>query len=358
MARMTIALHKKLEETCEVKVLVGLVNHFLDHANFFGIERRELLLQSTLTEEQLSDSNQCIPLYYFERIIAYTYSICNDPTIALSFFKKMDSTAYGVLGHLVPLSSSLYKAIETLKEFQPLIGCIGDISLQIESEAIYWKWKCRSTDPVFSRCANEYNLSWWLSLIRLVRNEEYCILKAVHFAHSLAKPELQNYYDEFFGCPVYFNQKETALVLSPKSLNMALKTENAGLYDSVRLFASKLLEQQRGEQTFIQQTKAKIYLLLHYDRLSRENVAELLGINVRTLSRKLQLEESSYSKLLDEVRIELAENFLENYQHSILFISKALGFYTSHSFISWFKLQTNLTPNQYRKSLKRKAIED
>lgn len=270
----------------------------------------------------------------------------------------MDSTAYGVLGHLVPLASSLNKAIETLKEFQPLIGCIGDISLQAESDVVYWKWKCRSNDPIFSRCANEYNLSWWLSLLRLVRNEEFSILKAVHFTHSLAKPELQAYYETFFGCPVYFDQAETALLLSPKSLTMTLKTGNAGLYDSVRLFASKLLEQQRVEQNFAQQVKAQIYLLLHHERLSRENVAEQLGVNVRTLSRKLQLEESSYSKLLDEVRFELAVNYLESYQHSVSFISKALGFYTSHSFISWFKLQTQLTPTQYRKNANSKVVED
>ncbi|MEG1032340.1 MAG: AraC family transcriptional regulator [Acinetobacter sp.] len=346
---MTTDLQQKLGEVSECKVLVGLVQHFLEHASFFGISKRELLLQGELTEEQLGDSNQCIPLYHFERIVAYTYKLSNDPLIALSFFKKMDSTAYGVLGHLIPLSSSLNKAIETLIEFQPLIGCIGDISVQLESGTVYWKWKCRSNDPIFVRCANEYNLAWWVKLIRLVRNEDFSILNAVHFTHTLEKPELQHHYEEFFECPVYFGQKETALLLLPKSLNMTLKTGNAGLYDSVRLFASKLLEQQRVEQTFVEQVRAQIYLLLHYDRLSRENVAEQLGINVRTLSRRLQLEDSSYSQLLDEVRFELASNYLENYQHSVLFISKALGFYTSHSFISWFKLQTNLTPTQYRK---------
>lgn len=346
-----------MNDPLECKVLVGLVNHFLDHTNFFGIERQELLRQGGLTEEQLGDSNQCIPLHYFERMVSYTYRTCKDPLIALSFFQKMNSTAYGVLGHLLPLASNLNKAIETLKEFQPLIGCIGDISLQTESELVYWKWDCRSTDPIFSRCANEYNLSWWLSVIRLVRNEDFSVLKAVHFSHSLIKPELHAHYEVFFDCPVYFDQKETALLLLPKSLTMALKTENAGLYDSVRLFASKLLEQQRVEQNFVQQVKSQIYVLLHNERLSRENVAEQLGINVRTLSRKLQLEGSSYSGLLNDVRLDLAVNYLGCYQHSVSFIAKALGFYTSHSFISWFKTQNNLTPSQYRKNLNAKILD-
>lgn len=263
----------------------------------------------------------------------------------------MDSTAYGVLGHLVPLSATLSKAIYTLKEFQPLIGCIGDISIQTESDIVYWKWKCRSKDPIFIRCGTEYNLAWWVSLVRLVRDEGYSVLKAVHFTHTLAAPELQKTYDEFFGCPVYFDQKEAALLLLPKSLNMTLKTANSGLYDSVKIFAQKLLEQQKVEQTFTEQVRAQIYLLLHQQRLSRENVAEQLAVNVRTLSRKLHQEENAYSKILDQVRFELAENYLVNYQHSVAFISKALGFYTSHSFITWFRLQTNLTPTQYRKKL-------
>lgn len=354
---MIVDLHKKIDKTLEIKVLVGLVIHFLEHISFLGIQREDILQHGELNEAQLSDSNQCISLYHFEKMVAYTYKLCKNPLIALDFSQKMDSTAYGVLGHLVPLSASLNNAIETLKEFQPLIGCIGDISLQVESDIVYWKWACRSNDPIFSRCANEYNLAWWVSLIRLVRNEGFSILKAIHFKHSLVKPDLQSYYNNFFECPVYFGQKETALLLSPNSLNMPLRTGNAGLYESVRIFASKLLEQQKVEQTFTQQVKAQIFLLLHKDRLSRENIADLLGVNVRTLSRKLHQDGNSYSRLLDQVRFELAENYLVSHQHSILFISKALGFYNSHSFISWFKQQTNLTPTQYRKKLNSQGVE-
>lgn len=346
---MITDLQKNIDDTPEIQVLIGLVKHFLEHATFFGINRKELLSQGGLTEDQLGDSNQCIPLNYFEKMISYTYNVCNNPLVSLSFSKKMDSTAYGVLGHLVPLSSTLSTAIYTLKEYQPLIGCIGDISIQIKSDIIYWKWKCKSKDPIFIRCGTEYNLAWWVSLVKLVRDEGHPVLKAVHFTHTLATPELQKMYDEFFGCPVYFDQKEAALLLLPQSLDMTLKTANLGLYDSVKIFAQKLLEQQKVEQTFTEQVRAQIYLLLHQQRLSRENVAEQLAVNVRTLSRKLLQEKSAYSKILDQVRFDLAQNYLVNYQHSVVFISKALGFYTSHSFITWFRLQTNLTPTQYRK---------
>lgn len=81
---------------------------------------------------------------------------------------------------------------------------------------------------------------------------------------------------------------------------MTLKTANSGLYILVlKIFAQKLLEQQKVEKTFTEQVRAQIYLLLHQRRLSRENVAEQLAVNVRTLSRKLHQEDNSYSTILD-----------------------------------------------------------
>ena len=169
----------------------------------------------------------------------------------------MDSTAYGVLGHLVPLSATLSKAIYTLKEFQPLIGCIGDISIQTESDIVYWKWKCRSTDPIFIRCATEYNLAWWVSLVRLVHDEGYAVLKAVHFSHTLAAPELQTMYDEFFGCPVYFSQKEAALLLLPKSLNMTLKRQILACMTVSKYLPRNCLNNKKSKKLLLNKSEHK-----------------------------------------------------------------------------------------------------
>ena len=85
---MITDLQKNMDDTLGSQVLVGLVKHFLEHATFFGINRQELLLQGGLTEEQLGDSNQCIPLSYFEKAISYTYNVCKNPLVSLSFSKK------------------------------------------------------------------------------------------------------------------------------------------------------------------------------------------------------------------------------------------------------------------------------
>ena len=85
---MITDFQKNIDETLGSQVLVGLFKHFLEHATLYGINRSELLLQGGLTEEQLGDSNQCIPLSYFEKAVSYTYGILKNPLISLSFSKS------------------------------------------------------------------------------------------------------------------------------------------------------------------------------------------------------------------------------------------------------------------------------
>jgi len=335
-------------------VLVSLIKHILDNAAMFQTSRSALLLASGLEEKLLIDPNACIPLYYLERMVNYCYQLNHDPLISIKLLQQLDPTAYGVLGHLVPLSGTLGDAIEMMQRYQQLIGRIGRISLKRKSNLVYWGWDCNSQDPIFVRCATEYNLGYWSMLVRLVRDNGYPNLLAVHFHHEMTDKNdiaLLSIYEQTFQCPVYFGMPESALILSDKALNLPLKTMNAALYDSVEQLARKLLEQMVIKTTLIEQVKARIRLMLHQGKSSRKMIAVQLGMNERTLSRNLQQEGKTYSQLLNEVRLELAENYLQDKKNTVESITRSLGFNTSHSFISWFRTLTTYTPGQYQKNL-------
>ncbi|MGR2824834.1 AraC family transcriptional regulator [Acinetobacter sp. 1124_18A] len=334
-------------------VLVSLIKHILDNATMFQTSREDLLSASGIDEESLVDPNACIPLYYLERIVTYCYHINHDPLIGLKLLQRLDPAAYGVLGHLVPLSGTLGDAIEMMQRYQQLIGRIGKISLKKESGLIYWGWACRSLNPIFIRCATEYNLGYWSMLVRLVRDNGYPNLLAVHFNHEIANNNLDllRIYEQTFQCPVYFGQPESALILSEKALSMPLRTMNAVLYDTVEQLARKLIKQMTIKTTLAEQVRSRIRLMLHQGKVSRKIIASQLGMNERTLSRNLQLESNSYSQILDEVRFELAKIHLHNKENTVESIAKSLGFNTSNSFINWFRALTSSTPGQYQKNL-------
>ena len=79
-----------------------------------------------------------------------------------------------------------------------------------------------------------------------------------------------------------------------------------------------------------------------------EEIAECLNLSVRTVQRKLQDYDTSYSQVLDAIRKELALTYLRQTQNSALYISERLGFSEQSAFQRAFKRWTGNTPKKYR----------
>ncbi|WP_295893820.1 helix-turn-helix domain-containing protein [uncultured Vibrio sp.] len=75
-------------------------------------------------------------------------------------------------------------------------------------------------------------------------------------------------------------------------------------------------------------------------------VADSLNLSVRTLTRRLSDEGTTFRKLVDNVRLELAMMMLKNQGLSISETSYRLGFADASSFARTFKRWTGLSPQQ------------
>ena len=84
----------------------------------------------------------------------------------------------------------------------------------------------------------------------------------------------------------------------------------------------------------------------------KETVAERLGMNVRTLHRRLADEQQSWQKLLDSVRLQQARHLLTTTSLPQADIAAALGYSDIRSFQRSFKRHTTMTPGQYRNTPK------
>jgi AraC-like DNA-binding protein len=79
-------------------------------------------------------------------------------------------------------------------------------------------------------------------------------------------------------------------------------------------------------------------------------VARGLGLSVRTLSRRLRDEGTSYRAVLEEMRQHSAKRQLARGQRSIAEIAMALGFASSQGFHRAFKRWTGTTAGVYRQN--------
>ena len=83
-------------------------------------------------------------------------------------------------------------------------------------------------------------------------------------------------------------------------------------------------------------------------RATIEQIAQALGMNVRTLQRRLDDSGRTFSDLINEVRRELVLRYMENSRYPLSRIAELLGYSMLSSFTRWFTAQFGVAPVVWR----------
>ena len=96
--------------------------------------------------------------------------------------------------------------------------------------------------------------------------------------------------------------------------------------------------------------KAVIIDQLPCGNVTEASVARALYMSSRTLQRHLQRKDTTYTTLLNEIRQDLAEQYLTEQDISLTEIAFLLGFSESSAFSRAFKRWVGVSPSEYRKA--------
>ena len=78
-------------------------------------------------------------------------------------------------------------------------------------------------------------------------------------------------------------------------------------------------------------------------------MAALLGISAQTLHRRLAASDTSYQKIKDNLRREMAIRQLTEQRMTVEQVAERVGYSESRSFTRAFRHWTGVTPREYRK---------
>ena len=101
----------------------------------------------------------------------------------------------------------------------------------------------------------------------------------------------------------------------------------------------------------ISQVKSAIFELLGSGNLAAEDISNKLHITSRTLRRRLDEEGVSYSEILNDLRQELAKQYIRDDSMSLTEISYMLGFSQPSSLSRAFRLWTGKSPTEMRQNV-------
>jgi AraC-like DNA-binding protein len=167
--------------------------------------------------------------------------------------------------------------------------------------------------------------------------------RAVCFTHG--PPRDIHRYRRAFGCSVQFNSVLNGLTCRSRDLDRAMPMADPQSLRTIQQY----LDSAAGHQpTHGERTTQLILALLPGGRCTAELVAGYLGIDRRTMHRRLGAEGTSFSALMDEVRMEAAQRQLANPQQSIADLAPMLGFSDASAFSRWFAGRFGAPPRRWR----------
>lgn len=254
---------------------------------------------------------------------------------------EFDIAQFGVLRYLVMSAATVDDALVSLARYISI--CVSVIHCRIERQPshILLHFDCAS-----SSLDDGSPVEVWMlrvsGLIGMLLGQPFHPIQ-VAFHHG-PHGDRGEYYKRF-GCPALFRQKNNSLVLSPTTLKQSCTESDPTLHSIMRFYFASLSSSAGQLQN---QVVEYIFLLMPAQRATLVNVAQALGVNPRTLQRRLAADETDFEDLLDGVRRQQALKLLQHPHMGIGEIASALGYRRTGSFCRAYQRWFGITPVKYR----------
>ena len=160
-------------------------------------------------------------------------------------------------------------------------------------------------------------------------------------------------FERVYRCPVVFGAPSGQLVFSNEMLVLPLITADPQLLQTLRPFCEEAARSRNTAAGSLRESVEKeVQRLLPHDRANAEKVAKALALSVRTLSRRLSEEGTTFAEVVDQLRRSLALEYLKEPSVKLAQIAWLLGYEGSTSFHHAFKRWTGRSPSAARNEMR------
>ena len=171
----------------------------------------------------------------------------------------------------------------------------------------------------------------------------------LHFRHSC--PEHVATFRRIFRCSLEFDSGFDGISCTSASLDAPNEFADPELVAHARRLLD-LMPGIRDDDTMTDRVQSTIPFLIANGKANANDVADCLGIPVRTLQRKLISEGQSFSGILNDARRDLAIRYLGNSNQPITAVAHLTGYSALSSFTRWFISEFGMSPRRWRQLMR------
>jgi AraC-like DNA-binding protein len=298
-------------------------------------EAEELLSRENIGPAQYFDPDTRVSHRLMMDLLRFSVD-GGDPEIGLRAGAGIQPGDFAVLEYAARSCSTLREAIGCFARYVGLLTDATEISLVEQGE--HWILRLHATDGVPQLpAANDFILAAADGLAKNICRVYRPPLEA-HFAHP--KPSYAAAYDRVFPMTVRFGAPCNALVLTRAHLEGLLIRSDPEARSEYERHAEELLSRIRESSGTTAAVRGVLLASLRVGGGAMAFTARKLAMSVATLRRHLQNEGTTYARVLDAVRYDLAKRYLRDPGVSTSDVAFLLGFRDVSSFSKAFRRWT------------------
>lgn len=321
----------------------GVLTNYVKVARDLGLNPTLMLRRVGLSSALIAQSEQRIPTDAAITLLEESAHDSGCMTFGLKMAESRRLSDLGATSLLLMHQPTLRQALETTVRYRHILNEALAIHIEETDSTVIIREEVITESRMAARQSVELAIGVMYRLCEALLGPVWQP-RAVSFTHE--PPADLHLHRRLFPCRLSFGADFNGIVCAASELDTPNPLADPALARFARQFLDSLGEAE--SDSIVLDVRKAIYLLLPIGRAGIEQIAEAVGVNVRTLQRRLGDHGETFSSLIASVRGDLAMRYMENDQYAIGQISDLLGYTTPSSFTRWFITRFGETPARWR----------
>ncbi len=323
----------------------AILTGYFDVAESLGLDAHRLIRKFGLHGLNLSDADTLIPARPTAELLEHSAAVTGAEDFGLRMAAKRSLAHLGPIGLVAREQPTLRHALKMFERHFRLYsetvvlrledhGDVASLSVQL---VLATSGKLRQVVEVVVGTA--------------FRTVDTLAGKAwtpdeISFSHPA--PQGRTIHNTFFNSRPHFGNGFDGIALRAADLNAPISTADPVMARYVRQYLDAMIAQP--DLTIDATVRQLVFTLLPSGRCTSDGLAHHLGLNRRTLHRRLALRGETVSTIINDARVELAQRHIKTERRSLTETAQLLGFSGLPTFSRWFQRQFGSSATIWRKT--------
>ena len=319
-----------------VLVRSASLTNFADVARGAGLDPSRLLSEFGLPARALRDPELRVPANAVRDLLEACAERSGDHAFGLRMAEARRLSNLGPVGLLVREQPTLRLALGALTDYGRKLNEVLFLTLEETGDVAVLREELIVGHAGPVRQSTELAIAVAFRILRLLLGPDWKP-RRVCFAHEA--PADRSVHERLFGRNVEFGHYFNGIVFARRDLEL----QNPNADPGMARYARQLVESGVGgdDPHMTDRVRELVLGLLGTGQCTIAVVAQHLGVDRRTVHRRLASEGHSYSGVVEAVRRELADRYMKDRSRPLGEVASLLGFAAPSGFSRWYRRQFN-----------------